>query len=179
MEKITHFFAKIYTSVAFYLGWFCCVYSAMHDSNDVAVVATIILLAIQFKITFLPTRDIPLLIGVPLLGAFFDSSYMHLGLIEYAATLPKLPWLCPPWIICIYVLFASTINHSLSWLRHYPLTAAILGAAGGFLSYTAGEKVGAATFLAPGLVTPTVVGVVWFVLCPFFMLFSEPRKHQL
>lgn len=181
MSKVSIYLAKLYTSVAFYLGWFVCIFGATHGSNVLPIVSTIVLLAIQFhifsslKIYNSPFRDFPLLFFVTLFGGFIDTLYIYLGLIEYSATIPGLPWLCPPWVLCMYALFSSTINHSLSWLRKFPLLSAVLGAVFSFLSYVAGAKVGAATFLAPGFTTPTLIGLVWFFFLPMVMYFSRPH----
>ena len=70
-------------------------------------------------------------------------------------------WLIPFWLIVLWALLATTLNHCLAWTAQPRWRAALLGAIGGPLSYYAGQRLGAVTF--PFGVWPTLLGlgVLW------------------
>ncbi len=65
----------------------------------------------------------------------------------------------------MWLVFATTLNVSLRWLRGLPLAALGLGAVGGPLAYWGGERLGAMTFVVPVAAT-AAIAVGWVVLTP-------------
>ena len=63
------------------------------------------------------------------------------------------------------VLFATTLNVGMRWLRKSTLVAAIAGAIGGPLAFLAGERMGAVSFADPAT-SLVVIGIGWAVLLP-------------
>jgi hypothetical protein len=75
-------------------------------------------------------------------------------------------------MVALWVLFATTFNASLRWLRGRPLLAMALGAVGGPLAYLAGAQLGAISFpeLASGL---AVQAAGWTLLMPLLMRIAD------
>jgi hypothetical protein len=63
------------------------------------------------------------------------------------------------------MLFATTLNVSLRWLRGRPLLGALLGAVGGPLAYLAGAKLGGIELLEPALAL-SALAAGWALLLP-------------
>ena len=53
-----------------------------------------------------------------------------------AGSLPIAPF----WMLALWIAFATTLNHSMRWLMHRPVVAAIGGAVFGPLAYLAGRN---------------------------------------
>jgi len=70
--------------------------------------------------------------------------------------------------VALWMLFATTLNVSLAWLKRSALLAALFGAIGGPLAYYGGAKLGALSFLAP---TPALVALAlgWGLLTPLLI----------
>jgi len=102
------------------------------------------------------------------LGLLVDGSFVALGLLEYAS-----PWgpLAPAWILTLWVVFALTLRGCLGWLAGRYRLAALFGAIGQPLSFTAGSKLGAAAF--PGELTLVCLGAVWAVATPLLVWFAH------
>ncbi|WP_415066157.1 DUF2878 family protein [Polynucleobacter necessarius] len=62
---------------------------------------------------------------------------MHLGCLDFQDAWPSSN-LSPVWMWALWLLVATTINGSLSWLRGRPILGAFLGSICGPMSYEAG-----------------------------------------
>ena len=102
-----------------------------------------------------------------LIGMALDSLVLAGGLLrytsgQYSAALP------PHWMSAMWVLLATTLNVSMGWLRGRYWLAAVLGAVAGPLSYAAGVRLGAASFVdAPLALGGLALG--WALAMPWLM----------
>ena len=113
-----------------------------------------------------------LLIGsVGLLGLGVDSVYLGADLISFSSPGP-LPSLAPPWIVAMWMNFALTLNHAMSWLRGRPLISVLVGLVGGPLAYMAGARLGAAA-LTDYWLGLAAIGVAWGVSVPLCIRLAE------
>ena len=71
----------------------------------------------------------------------------------------------------MWVLFATTLNIGMRWLRKSLVIAAIAGAIGGPLSFLAGEKAGAVMF-SDTTIALAIIGLGWAVLLPLLVRFA-------
>ena len=118
-----------------------------------------------------PGREITLLASVGALGAIWDSLLVLAGWLVYpSGTL--LANTAPHWIVAMWVLFASTLNVSLRWLRGRWLIATVLGAAAGPLAYYAGSKLGGVVVVQP---VPAFIALAlgWAVFMPLLIKLSS------
>ena len=130
---------------SFYLGWFACLLGATHNMPWLGVLVMAALLALHLFLTANRTQELRFILVTGLLGTSLDSLLMLGGL--YTFTNHTLSWLCPIWMTALWMGFASTLNHSMRWLRgRYRLTC-LFGAIGGPLSYYAGMGLGALSFV--------------------------------
>lgn len=94
-----------------------------------------------------------------ILGYAVDSALVLGGFI----TFPDEAWIGYPstvWMVCLWVMFAMTLRHSLGWLRGRYLLGALFGAVGGPLAYWAGSKLGAIELVGT-LRAAAAIGVAW------------------
>jgi len=70
------------------------------------------------------------------------------------------------------MLFATTLNLSLAWLKRRVVLAAVLGAIGGPLAYAGGAELGALAFVheTTGLLA---IGAGWALLTPLLVLLAR------
>jgi len=103
------------------------------------------------------------------LGPLFDQCLLALGFIEYKSQFSQS--IVPIWIMALWGLFASTLNVSLSWLKHYKLIAILFGLIGGPLAYIAAEKLDAIQLMTPYALIALALG--WGLLTPLSFLAAE------
>jgi hypothetical protein len=148
----------------FQLGWFACVLGAAHGLPLAGPLAIAGAVAVHLALAARPGREVRLLALCALAGGAFDSILLASGWVAYPNG-AWIPGVAPYWIVAMWILFATTLNRSLGWLRGRPGLAALLGFAGAPLSYFGGAGLGAMTLVEP-LAALTVLAVGWALLMP-------------
>ena len=161
----------IVNAVAFQLGWLACVLGGASQLPWLGTLAAALIVAWHLNIARQPGREFTLLAAVGVLGAIWDSLLVAAGWLSYpSGTL--LANTAPYWIVAMWVLFASTLNVSLRWLRKRWLMAAVLGATGGPLAYYAGAALGGVSVNAPWFAY-TALALGWAVFLPLLIALSS------
>jgi hypothetical protein len=93
------------------------------------------------------------------------------GWVTYKAGLFS-SYLAPYWIITMWMLFATTLNVSMRWLRGKPRLAALFGLIGGPVTYFAGEELGGIVLLNP-IAASLALAIGWAIIMPVLMRLSE------
>lgn len=131
--------------VAFQIGWFSCVLGAANGLPLIGPVVVLAIIALHLKKASQPTRELTLILLAGLLGAIWDSLLVATGWIAYPnGTL--VTGTAPYWIVAMWMMFATTLNVALKWLRGSLLMAATLGGIAGPLAYYGGAKLGGLQF---------------------------------
>ena len=75
-------------------------------------------------------------------------------------------------MVALWMLFATTLNLSLAWLKRHLFVAVLFGAIGGPLAYLGGEKLGALNFESPtaGLIA---LAIGWALLTPLLAMIAQ------
>jgi len=157
--------------VAFQIGWLACVLGGARGLPLGGTGLVAVLIAIHLWRSTNPRRELILIATVGVLGAIWDSLLVMLGWLHYpSGTL--IDGTAPHWIVAMWMLFATTLNVSLRWLRGRLLLATLLGAVGGPMAYFAGYRLGGVEFsqLWVGL---TALGLGWAVLMPLLTVLAE------
>jgi len=158
----------------FQAGWFACVLGAARGFPwQGALVALLIATFIVSRARH-PRMEVALVAVAAAAGFAFDSALALTGWVDFAGAVPA-AMLAPVWMVALWVLFATTLNVSLRWLREWPALGALFGAVGGPVAYYAGEKLGALRFTDPfpGL---AAVAVGWALATP--LLFAVARRLE-
>ncbi len=117
-----------------------------------------------------------ILLAAAVLGYAADSLLVLSGFIEFPLH-AQLGGPSPLWMVALWVGFAATLRHALSWLSNRYLLGALLGAIGGPLAYRAGEALGAIQIPDP-LSGLTAVSVEWLVAMPLLLGLIAMFKPQ-
>ena len=158
-------------AAVFQVGWLCCVLAGAHHVPWLGTAAALLIVGWHLLGAHDRRKALSLIATVVGIGAVWDSLLVAAGWLQYpSGTL--ISGTAPHWIIAMWALFATTLNVSLRWLKHRPITAAILGAVAGPAAYFAGYKLGGVQF--PDMTTALLVlAGGWAVLMPLLMLLSN------
>jgi hypothetical protein len=162
--------------VLFYVGWLACVAGAGQGAVWVGPATAAALLLAHVALATGRVREAALIVVVGALGFGVDTLQAWAGLYAFAGT-SVLPWLCPPWMVALWMLFATTLNGSMAWLGGRYGFATVLGAVGGPASYLAGERFGAIALSSNRLVSLGGIAVVWALVMPSLLWIREAVSH--
>ena len=149
----------------FYLGWFACVMGAAHGERWLGPSVVAALVLIHLQLTVAPVREVRLILLIGIFGFAVDTLQASAGLYAFART-SAAPWLCPLWMVALWMIFGTTLNASMSWLAGRYRLAAVLGAICGPVSYVAGARLGAIEFPAHAGLSLVGIAVVWACVMP-------------
>ncbi len=142
------------------IGWLTTVIGVREGNALLGGSLALILAAVHLVLTQDRKAECRLMLIAGAVGLVIDSTQIAIGLLHFKFQ-SLVPWLCPPWIIVMWIQFATTLRFSLRRLLHHPLAAATFGATGGPLVYVAGEGLGLVELSSPRSVTLVVISVLW------------------
>ena len=151
----------------FKLGWVACVVGAARDMAWVGLLAVALISAVHLAMASRPSREVVLLAVAAFIGITWESLLVAQGLLDYGRSGSPFG-VAPYWIVAMWVLFATTLNVSMNWLKKHPMLAVVAGAIGGPLAFVAGERLGAVQF-ADQQLSLAVIGVGWALLLPILV----------
>jgi len=148
--------------IGYQLAWFITVAGAGRGLAWPGIVATVTFSVIQLIASNQRVLDAKLLSMALLFGLLCDGALQRLSWVEFEAPAPGiLHDYAPLWILSLWLAFSLTLNRSLSWLQSRPWMAALFGAIGAPLAYTAAGR----GWSALQFTTPTYRGELWLALC--------------
>ncbi|MGI9238676.1 MAG: DUF2878 domain-containing protein [Woeseiaceae bacterium] len=154
----------------FKAGWLASVFSAAASVPFAGTAVIGVAVAVHLLRSGAPRDELRLLALAALIGLVWESLLVSVGLVQYGAS-AMLPGTAPYWIVAMWVLFATTLNVGMRWLRKNLLLAVLMGAIGGPMSFLAGQKIGAVTFSDPTTAL-IVIGLGWAVFLPLLVRFA-------
>ncbi len=149
----------------FYLGWFACVMGAGHGQLWLGPSVVAALVLIHLFLTAAPVQEARLILMIGVFGFAVDTLQASAGLYAFART-SAAPWLCPLWMVALWMIFATTLNASMAWLAGRYRLAAALGALCGPVSYVAGARLGAIELPAHAGLSLVGIAIVWACVMP-------------
>ena len=161
----------------FKAGWLAAVFSAAASLPLAGTVVIAVAALVHLWRAEQPEDELRLLALAAGIGFVWESLLVSGGLVQYS-TAAILPGIAPYWIVAMWVLFATTLNIGMRWLRKSTTVAVIAGAAGGPLSFLAGEKAGAVSFPNP-TVSLFVIGLGWAVFLPMLVRFAARGEARV
>jgi hypothetical protein len=164
---------RVYNFAAAQVGWFACVLGAAHGRPWSAALVAVLIVAIHLALARDRGSEWRLLVIVGAFGLLLDGTLKASGLVAYAGDTSAASWLAPAWIVALWLLFATTLNGSLSWLRGRTALAALLGAASGPLSYLSGARLGAASFPRGLTAAVLALALLWAIAIPLLTRIAE------
>lgn len=156
--------------VLFQLGWFACVLGGAGQWHVAGSLVAMAIVVFHLSQADQWAREMRLLLIALAVGVVWESVLVATGLLIYTHG-QLATWLAPHWIMVMWVLFATTFNVSLSWLKHRPILSVLMGAVGGPLAFLAGQSLGAVEIPNDTLAV-LVLAVGWGLLVPLMMHLS-------
>ena len=169
--------AALINLALYQVGWFACVLGAASGHAWAGAGLALVLVAMHLLLVRDRRREAQLLLAAGALGLVLDSLQLNLGVFRYPS---GTPWagLAPPWIVVLWLQFATLLHFGLRWLAGRYRLAALLGFVGGPLSFWAGERMGAIEFAAPSAYL--ALACVWAAAMPTLVWLGdrlEPRPE--
>jgi hypothetical protein len=144
--------------------WFACILSAAAGQPWLGIIVGLTAIVWHLISARRPVDDLWLVLVTGIIGGIWDSLLVITKLIDYpSGTLFN--GMAPPWIILLWMVFATTFNLSLRWLRGRGWLAALFGLLGGPLAWWAGHQFGALILLKPQAAL-IALGLGWAILMP-------------
>ena len=155
---------------AFKIGWLSSVIGGAQQMPWLGPLAALIALSLHLYFAKRPQRELILVVSCAAIGAAFDSFLLASGWVQYSSGMFS-DHVAPYWIISMWMLFATTLNVSLRWMRSKPLLAVAFGLIGGPLAYIAGQKLGG-IILVNQTAAIAALGLGWAAMMPLLLWLS-------
>lgn len=158
--------------VLFQFGWFGVVLSGAAKQPGLAtgIAGAVLIVHLSYARRILPELKLALMAGA--LGLVLDSALTGLGLLRFDSG-QWVSWAAPPWIVAMWMMFATTLNSSLSWLKGRFGLAALLGAIAGPLAYFGGAKFGAVQLPEGPVLSLLGVALAWLIAMPLLAWIAQ------
>ena len=160
----------------FKAGWLASVFAAAASAPIVGTAVIGLAVAVHLLRSTAPQHEIRLLVLAAAIGFLWESLLVSAGIVQYG-TNAALAGTAPYWIVAMWVLFATTLNVGMRWLRRNLLIASIFGGLGGPMSFLAGEKAGAVSFSDTSTAL-IVIGLGWAVLLPLLVRYASSNDER-
>jgi hypothetical protein len=171
---------KLVNVVFFQIAWFAAVLGAARGMLWLGPIVMIPILAIHMALQQNRQGELKLLMAAGVLGFLFDTVFVAGGVFTPLQHLFPRPF-SPPWMVCLWLNFAATLNVSMVWLRGCYLLAALFGAIGGPLAYYSGAKLGATEAL-PTFAGMLLLAIGWGIMTPLLVwlaqVFGDPKNKK-
>jgi hypothetical protein len=156
---------------AFKLGWVSSVVGGAQQLPWLGPLVVFVVIALHLARAERPRSELMLILSCGLIGAVFDSVLVAAGWVTFPSGMFS-DVMAPYWIVTMWMLFGTTINLSMRWMRGRPLLASAFGFVGGPLAYLAGHKIGGIQFVdQPAALVMLAIG--WAVMMPLLVQIGE------
>lgn len=157
--------------ICYYVSWFSSMLLAAQQQSWIALIIGCCVLSLQLFWQYRVAKDTNDLLRfvaiISICGMVSDSVMVWFNLIVYQDNM-FYPYLCPPWIMLLWPVFAVLIHSLLKSLWARPILSAPLSSVGFMLAYQAGAAFGAAT-LVHGWWSAIAIGAIWMLALPAIM----------
>ncbi len=160
--------------IAFQFGWFACVLGAAWGLPWVGTGIALVIIAWHLLRASQPRRELVTVLAAAGIGALWESLLITVGWIQYPNGM-LLANTAPHWMVALWMLFATTLNVSLGWLKRSLLLGSAFGAVGGPLAYFGGAKLGALVFVDQTAAL-VALAVGWALATP--LLLAVARRYN-
>jgi hypothetical protein len=159
---------KLVNYALYQAGWFCCVLGAANERPWMGTAVGIALILVHVARVPRPLEELKLLLAAGLVGGVLDSLQSWAGLLVVRSG-HVAESLAPPWIVVMWMQFATLFRFGLSFLLGRYVLGAVLAALGGPLAFWVGSRLGAVQFPPPASRSLIVLGLVWAGALPLLL----------
>lgn len=158
--------------VFFQWGWWLCLFSAVLQSSLLLSLTLIVFLGMHFWLIAQNKKaELILILTCGLVGLIVDSALIVVGVFSFPRD--GAIQLAPPWLIGMWLLFGSTLIHSMRWALKKKWLAALGGAVFAPLSYRVGENFEILHFHLSSTASMLTLGLLWAILTPLILWLAE------
>ena len=157
--------------VFFKAGWLSSVLGGANHMPWIGPLAALIAVIAHLYFAKRPGAEIALIVICAAIGAVFDSMLVSAGLVSYTSGMFS-ESLAPYWIIGMWILFATTLNLSLSFLKGRLLLASAMGFVAGPMAYLGGAKLGGITLVDTNAAL-LALAIGWAVIMPGLTMLAD------
>ena len=157
--------------------WLVAVFGAATGRVWPGVVALAVAIAVQ-SAPRVPVKvpSIGILAISAAIGLAVDSALVLAELISFPER-ARAGWPPPVWMSVLWINFATTLDESLAWAGERPIAAAVAGAAGGPLTYLAGQAAGVVR-LESGPVAVVALAILWALVFPALAALAKSLRGR-
>lgn len=164
-------------AAGFQLAWWALVASVPSGLELGALALGLALGAAHLRWSARPRAEIRLATLAWLVGVAVDTSLQLAGVIAFRGW--SLGPLSPAWLWMLWALFGLTLDASMAFLqRHHWAVSAVAGGVFGPLSYWAGARLGAASFV-PSAANVAALALAWTVAMPLLVQLARTGPNGL
>lgn len=157
--------------LVFQLAWFATVFGAAKGLPWVGPIVIALAIALHLHKSNRASPEVALIAWCAAIGLVMDSLLIAVGWVSY----PNGMWTAfaaPYWIVAMWMLFATTLNVSLAWLKPRKRLGFVFGLLGGPLAYYSGFKLGAINLLDPSAAL-LALSIGWAVIVPVLLSLAD------
>ncbi len=163
--------STVLNAVLYHIGWFACVLGAASGVGTLGALVALILVGAHLVLAERPDQEWQLVLTVAAIGVFVDSLHAALGILDFRGH--QAGSLAPLWLVALWLQFGTVLHFCMRWLSQRYLVASMLGLVGGPLAFLGGERLGAASFGEPRLLSLALLGLSWSLLLPLLVLIAD------
>lgn len=156
--------------VSFKAGWLACVVFAAAGNTTLALASALVVAALHLLWVPVQRKEALLLLAAIGIGFAWESLLVATGVVSYPGH--EGSWFAPLWIVSMWALFATTLNHGMRWIKRSFPVASLAGLVGGPMAFFGGMKMGAVTFADP-ILSLAAIGAGWAVLLPVLVIVAD------
>ncbi|MGB5326439.1 MAG: DUF2878 domain-containing protein [Pseudomonadales bacterium] len=161
---------NIANALLFNAVWLLCVLGG----NVVALFSTLALLLAHFRFVSSDWRELVLALQALVIGFFVDAMMLQSGVL----IAPDASVMPPAWLLCLWVAFSTTLNHSMAWLQNRLLLSVLVGALLVPLSYYAGTRLTDFALAEPLWRSIAMVGASWALVLPLLAWLAVRNRER-
>ncbi|MFC1565240.1 DUF2878 domain-containing protein, partial [candidate division KSB1 bacterium] len=118
----------LFNVLGFKISWIACAVGAAKGMVYLGPILMLLYIVINSRIFNVERSHVVFLITAAVIGTIVDSLKATTGFITYTGGYAGISWIAPLWITALWLGFAATLDHSLSWLQEKLYIAFTLGA---------------------------------------------------
>lgn len=160
---------NIFNIVTFNAVWLLCVLGG----STVAVIAVGVAVAVHLQLISIDRRELLFIGLVGCIGILVEFAFVYFNVLKP----PGASMVPPLWLLMLWPLFATTLNHSTRWFQNHPWISVLAGGVAGPLTYLTGTKLTDYEIVAPFYPSMFKLMLVWMAVFPCVILLA--RKFRL
>ena len=162
---------RLLNLVLFQGGWFCCVLGAAWGRPWTGTLLGLATGLAHLALVRDRRGEGQLLLGALVLGLVVDTIHLRMGTLVFQGGF-LIPDYAPPWLLVLWLQFASTLRYSMHWLSGRYALGGLLGGVAGAMAYWAGVRLGAAGFGPDTAASLLRIGLSWGLAMPVLILMA-------